>query len=122
MRKLIGLTLAMTTAAIQLAAIPASAKVPGANGRIAFARYDPALGDTVTFTANPDGSHVQQLLAGASEVPHWSPDGSRVAVLACADPPVCDTAAVTVDPDTGSYRVLRMPNPADLFTPCFVWS
>lgn len=122
MRKSIVLTLAVTTCVIQLSTQPAAGKVAGTTGRIAFARYDPALGDTVTYTANPDGSHLRQLFPGASEAPHWSPDGSRVAILACADPPVCDTAAVIVDPDTGSYRVLTMPDPADLFTPCGVWS
>ena len=103
------------------AATPANAKTAGTNGRIAFARFDPALQDTVTYTANIDGSNVLRLLDGASEAPHWSPDGTVVAVSACADPPICDTAAEIVNPDTGRVRVLRMPDPA-LFTGCLVWS
>ena len=91
------------------------------NGRILFGRFDPSLGDTVTFTANPDGSDEQQLFTGASESPHWSPDGSEIVLLACLTPPNCDTAAVIVNPDTGSFRGLKMPDP-DLFTPCFIWS
>lgn len=43
-------------------------------------------------------------------------------VGACADPPICDTAAVLVNPGTGRYRVLKMPDPVNLFTGCFVWS
>ena len=101
---------------------PAQGNVPGPNGRIAFARDDPALDDTVTYTANPDGTHMQRLFPGASGSPHWSPDGSQVAIGACADPPVCDTAAVIVNPDTGSYRVLAMPDPTNLFTGCPLWS
>jgi Tol biopolymer transport system component len=100
---------------------PAQAKVSGPNGQIAFARADPATGEDYTYAANPDGTHVEPLLPFGSQAPHWSPDGSRVAVAACADPPVCDTASVIVDPDTGTYRVLTMPDPA-LFTGCLVWS
>jgi Tol biopolymer transport system component len=100
---------------------PAGAKVSGPNGRIVFSRFDPALGDFVTFTANPDGSHEQQLFAGTSEVPRWSPDGSQVALLACPSPCEVPLAAVIVNPDTGSFRELPMPDPT-LFTACPIWS
>ncbi|HTG48772.1 MAG TPA: hypothetical protein VK646_14065 [Actinomycetota bacterium] len=105
-----------------IAAHSVEAKVPGPNGRIAFARYASKLGDTITYTADPDGTHRVRLFPGASGSPHWSPDGSRIVISACADPPVCDTAAVIVDPDTGTARVLRMPAAATLFTGCTVWS
>ncbi len=108
-------------AAMAIDASAVQAKVPGPNGRIAFARFDTALQDTVIYTANSDGSNVVQLLDGAAEAPHWSPDGTLVAVLTCADPPICDTAAEIVNPDTGATRVLRMPDPA-LFTACPHWS
>jgi len=39
-----------------LAAIPAHATFPGANGRIAFGRYNPAIGGWALYTANPDGN------------------------------------------------------------------
>ena len=100
---------------------PAQAKVPGPDGQIVFGRFDPALNDEVSFTANPDGSHVHQLFPGPAEAPHWSPDGSEVALLACLDPPVCDTAAVIVNPDTGKFRGLTMPDP-NIETPCPLWS
>ena len=122
MRRLIELvTMSAMTLGLVAASGPAQAKVPGPNGQIAFARSDPATGDDYTYTANPDGTHVEPLLPFGSQAPHWSPDGSLVAVGACADPPVCDTAAVIVNPDTRRYRVLTMPDPA-LFTGCLVWS
>ena len=43
------------------ATTPADAKTAGANGRIAFARFDPALQDTVTYTANIDGSNLRRI-------------------------------------------------------------
>src|SRR5947209_8020483 len=86
----------MTASGVGIVAGPAQAKTSGVNGRIAFARDD-GSGDTVTYTANPDGTDVTTLSPGASASPRWSPDGSQIAVTACADPPVCDTAAVVVD-------------------------
>jgi Tol biopolymer transport system component len=106
-----------------LVAVPAAAKVPGPNGRIAFAREDPTLGDTVTYTANPDGSHMQPLLPGfTSGSPHWSPDGSEVVVNSSLGVPCCNFlySAVIIDPDTGSSRTLAMPANVGIF--CSIWS
>ena len=112
---------AMTFLGLLAATGSAYGKVPGPNGQIAFSRFDPSLGDTVTYVVDPDGTHLRQVFPGASEAPHWSPDGSKIALVACADPPVCDTAAVIVDPNTGNFRVLTMPDP-DVFTGCVLWS
>lgn len=91
-------------------------------GRIVFARWDENLGDTVTLTANTDGSDERQLLPGrASGNPHWSPDGTRIAVLTCLDPPTCETAVAIVDPVTGSMHGFPMPDPS-IYTPCPIWS
>ena len=99
----------------------AAAKVPGPNGRIAFARFDPALGDSVTYTMNPDGSDVRQLFPGASGSPRWSPDGSEVSVGApCVDGGE-NCAATIVEPDTGAFRQFTFPDPT-LETFCSVWS
>jgi Tol biopolymer transport system component len=95
----------------------AQAKVAGPNGQIVFARFDPALGSTVTYTVNPDGSHEQQLFPGAAELPHWSPDGSEVSIFCCGD----GMAAHIVDPDTGSFRELAPPDPT-LEVHCGPWS
>ena len=100
-----------------LAALPAGAKVFGANGRILFGRFDPAQGDTVLYTTNADGSHEKQLLPMAVECPRWSPDGSRIAT--CGSP--FGGSSLIIDPDTGTYRELPMPSAA-VFTACFVWS
>ena len=57
MRRLIIGVLFGLGALVPLSATPAAAKVPGPNGRIAFAQFEPAMGATVTYTVNPDGSH-----------------------------------------------------------------
>ena len=108
--------LAALGVAIALTAMPASAEVPGSNGRILYGVVDPNLGDTVIYTANPDGSHVQPLLPGppqASECPDWSPDGTLIAV--------CGDAANVINPDDGSSR--HVPNLyPNLFLPCALWT
>jgi Tol biopolymer transport system component len=123
MRKLIVLgVLAALAALAALTAMPAAAKVPGPNGRIAFARFDPALDGSVTYTANPDGSRVRRLFSGGhSEAPRWSPDGSQIAVSAACTDGEENCAVTIVDPDTGTFRQLKMPDPT-LFTGCIVWS
>jgi hypothetical protein len=60
-----------------LAAVPASATFPGANGRIAFERQARPGG---IFTMRPDGSEVQRLQPGSD--PSWSPNG-RWIVYVC---------------------------------------
>lgn len=99
----------------------AQAKVSGSNGRIAFARED--LGDTVTYTMNPDGSNIQPLLPPGftSGLPHWSPDGSEVAVGSTLGLDCCPFSAVIVNPDTGSFRTLAMQDP-NVGTFCQIWS
>ena len=118
MRKLILIAaLAGMVAAVALTALPAAAKPPGANGQIAFARFDATLGDTVAYTINPDGTNQQQVFSPTvtAELPHWSPDGSRIADSCCG------LAAFIVNPDTGSNVQLPMTDP-DLFYACNVWS
>jgi Tol biopolymer transport system component len=119
MRKLIVLSLLAGLALAALFALPAGASAPGVNGQIVFSRFDPAAGDTFTYTVNPDGSHVQQLFsAHPSNTPHWSPDGSEVAIFCCDD----GMAAHFVNPDTGSFREVAPPDPT-LETHCgFSWS
>lgn len=104
----------------------ATAKVAGSNGRIVFSREDFANGITIVYTANPDGSHVKRLLPagiGAGQ-PHWSPDGSRIAVASTLDTPCCDVfpySAVIINPDTGAIRTLPMLSQR-VGTLCTVWS
>ena len=100
--------------------------VTGPNGRIAFSRSVPARGDDATYTMNPDGSNVQPLLPSfASTSPHWSPDGTEVAVislLGAACPPTCTGSTVIINPDTSAYRVLAPPGLPAVSTSCSVWS
>jgi hypothetical protein len=77
MSKLIAFVLLAGAIAV-LTAIPATAKQPAGNGRIVFARFDPALDDDFIYTANPDGSHEQQLLATGAEGPRWSKERRRL--------------------------------------------
>jgi Tol biopolymer transport system component len=108
--------LAALAALAALSVLPAEARAPELNGQIAFARFDPVLGDSVFYTVNPDGSHEHQVLPLPLECPHWSPDGSRIA--SCGAP---DGATALINPDDGSYRVLPSPDPT-LPTACFIWS
>jgi TolB protein len=107
-----------------LAALPAGAKVRGPNGRIVFSRFDQTVGDTVTYTANPDGTRVQPLFPGIhTGAAHWSPDGTRLALQAGLNNPCppCAASTIILSPDTGSYRVLSPPEP-NLATNCSIWS
>jgi Tol biopolymer transport system component len=104
------LTAIVLCAGMALPASPAQAKAPGPNGRIAFSRGD-RDDNTVTYTANPDGSHLQQLFPGFSVGPRWSPDGSQVSIFtACTDGEE-NCAATVVDPDTGAFRQFKWPDP-----------
>ena len=103
-----------------LTALPASAKVGGPNGRIAFARFD-RTGDLTTFTVNPDGSHIQRLFSH-SEAPYWSPDGSEIEISTpCITDGAGDCGLTIVDPDSGTVRQFKWPDPA-LETPCGHWT
>jgi Tol biopolymer transport system component len=99
--------LAGLVALAAMSAAPAGAHVSGPNGRIAFARFEPALGTTFTYTVDPDGGDLRRLFARPSEFPHWSPDGGQVAMFCCDD----GMAAHIVNPDTGGFRELANPDP-----------
>ena len=90
---------------------PGQAKAPGTNGRIAFTRADPH-GNTLVYTANPDGSHERLLFPEVAEQPHWSPDGTEVDVLHTGA-----FAATIVNADTGSFRDLPIQDPVFACTP-----
>jgi Tol biopolymer transport system component len=62
-----------------LVVVPAHATFPGANGRVAFGRYNPAIGGWQLYTANPDGTDVQPLAFVSSLFSDWRADGQRIA-------------------------------------------
>ena len=110
------LTAIVVCAGMALPASPAQAKAPGPNGRIAFSRGS-RDDNTVTYTANPDGTHIRRLFPGFSGGPRWSPDGSQVSVFAACTDGEENCAATIVDPDTGAFRQFKFPDPT-LETPC----
>ena len=127
MRRLVPLSAVVGLSLLGLVTVTgAEATQAGTNGQIVFARFDPAFDDNVTYTVNPDGSHMQPLFPGySSGSPHWSPDGSEVAVvsgLGVPCPPTCTGNTVIINPDTGSYRVLASQGFPAVSTFCSVWS
>jgi Tol biopolymer transport system component len=92
--------------------------VSGSNGLIAFVRSD-AQTDT-TYIVNPDGTDRKALLVGGS--PHWSPDGSLLAIQTPYQGGCPPCASTTIfNPDTGRTRVLSPPD-ANIATGCSLWS
>ncbi len=87
----------------------------GPNGRVAFARYVPAIDDFNIFAANPDGSNETQLTTVGSGHPDWSPDGSRVAFAylasnGCTDV-ACDIEIGIVNADGTGFTQLTSGEP-----------
>jgi TolB protein len=74
--------LILAVAIIAVAAAPASATFPGADGRIAFNAFVERTESIEIFTARPNGGDVRRLTSTPdtlSGVPDWSPDGERIA-------------------------------------------
>jgi Tol biopolymer transport system component len=121
MKRSLMIAIVTTMTALGSSSIDAHAVANAAalNGRIVFTRYDVTVGGVVSYTMDPDGTHVQQLFFnGHSEWPHWSPDGTQIAIFCCDD----GMAAHIVNPDTGSFRELAPVRP-DLEEHCgFAWS
>jgi Tol biopolymer transport system component len=66
--------------AAALAAAPAEAAFPGANGKIAVARYVPTGGPAAVLVVNPNGTGFAKLITdGINQSPYWSADGSKIA-------------------------------------------
>jgi Tol biopolymer transport system component len=120
MKRFIALGTAITVLGLVfLASAPAGARTLGPNGRIAFFRTS---GDdqrpSLAYTMNPDGSDQRLLFPAEAEHPHWSPDGTEIAMEVDSIP---NNAAVIVNPDTGAYRVMTKADPT-LDLGCFLWS
>ena len=111
MRKLIVCGLLV---ALAVGAGVAGARPPGRNGQIAFARFNPALGDTQVYVINPDGTN-ERLVQGATdtgECPRWFSDGAHIAL--CGSPVGLSRI---INPDDGTFRDVGEQDP-NLFNPC----
>ena len=115
MRKLIALVVGVAAITL-LVTLPAGASPRHANGEIAFARFNPSLGDSQIYVIQPNGTGEHRLSETTLESPRWSPDGRQISAC-CTD----GGEAAIVNPDNGSYRVLPQADPAlQLF--CGPWS
>jgi TolB protein len=111
--RLIPFTLLFLIAAVVIAGV-AGAKPRRANGQIAFARGNPALGDSQVYVANPDGSH-ERLVQGPTdtgECPRWFSDGTHIAT--CGSPVGLSRI---INADDGTFRDVGVPDPS-LFNGC----
>ena len=114
------LTLAFLALLVALAAVfalPAGASPPGMNGRIAFGRFNPLLGDTQVYVIKPDGTGQQLVQAptDTGEGPKWFPDGIHVATGGAPDLP--GGGSRIINTDDGTWRDVGGQDP-NLFNPC----
>ncbi|MFL5959976.1 MAG: TolB family protein [Gaiellaceae bacterium] len=111
-------TAACLISAAAFIASPAGAKPSGTNGQIAYDRTNFATGDQAVFTANPDGSHEQQLAANTC-CANWSHGGSKLSIPYSTDDGRIGPA--TVNADGSGYTQLPINDPT-LNLGCSAWS
>jgi TolB protein len=109
--------LVLTVLGLVAAPGPTQAKVAGPNGQIVFARSDPAIDNSHIFTVNPDGTHEQQLFGTFAQIPRWSPDGARIAMICCD----FGLAPTIINADGSGFTQLPIP-PGFPIGGCNVWS
>ena len=112
-----------TTASTSTPATPSGtteATPLGGGELIVFERTAPGAEERELYAVGPDGGEPR-LLRGPGDYPHWSPDGSKLAFLACLNPPDCTTAVALLERSTGDVHGFTMPDP-DLYTPCAIWA
>ena len=95
---------------------PAQAKAPGPIGRILFVRDTRSCDDCNLTTVNPDGTHRASIPGGS--IARWSPDGTRIAMVAEADDGRLTT--MLVDPDGSDATLFDIPDPTRNVA-CIVW-
>lgn len=87
-------------------------------GRLAYSWDRPTDGVAVIATADVDGGNERELLAGA-EQPRWSPDGTKVSVV--AEGPQGLIFVGLINPDGTNYVPFDSPDPT-LNLGCSAWS
>ena len=103
---------------VGVVALPAAANRARTNGQIAFARFNPTLGDTQVYVVNPDGAGGARLVQAPTdtgECPRWFPDGGHIAT--CGSPALPGGGSRIINPDDGTYRDIDGQDPT-LFNPC----
>jgi dipeptidyl aminopeptidase/acylaminoacyl peptidase len=95
------------------------ATASGGGELVVFERVVPGAEERDLYSVGPDGGEPTLLRPGA--YPHWSPDSSELAFLACLNPPDCTTAVALLDRSTGDVHGFSMPDP-DVYTPCVIWA
>ncbi len=90
---------------------------PWPAGRLAYGRFDSS--GVTPFTSNTDGADERQLLPPHAEGPRWSPDGTKLSVVASNSQGLI--FAGTVNPDGSDYVQFESPDPT-LNLGCFAWS
>jgi TolB protein len=107
----------LTVALAAVAAVSAAAAPRGTNGQIAFARFNPALGDTQVYVVNPDGGGQRLIQAptDTGECPTWFPDGAHIAT--CGSPALPGGGSRIINPDDKTFRDIDGQDPT-LFNPC----
>jgi len=106
----------LTVALAAVAAVSAAAAPRGTNGQIAFARFNPDLGDTQVYVVNPEGTG-QRLVQGPTDIgesPHWFHDGAHIAT---GGSPLFGGGSRIINPDDGTFRDVDGQYPG-LFNPC----
>ena len=92
----------------------------GGGELIVFERAVPGAEERDLYVVGPDGGEPR-LLRSPGGYPHWSPDSSELAFLACLNPPDCTTGLALLERSTGDVHGFSMPDP-DLFTACAIWA
>jgi Tol biopolymer transport system component len=87
---------------------------------IVFERSVPGAEERDLYVVGPDRGEPT-LLRSSGSYPDWSPDGGRLAFLACLNPPDCTTAVALMERATGEIVGFPMPD-SELYTPCPIWS
>jgi Tol biopolymer transport system component len=95
----------------------ATSSVPAPKGHLAWG-WEKADG-VIVYTSNADGSEAKPLGAAQhGEQPHWSPDGSRLAIVTSAG---SDIVGSVVKADGTGRTVFSLPSGAPNLA-CAVWS